>query len=165
MLVSAGGSNAGFVWAADGRMDWRRDIRVQPSSTSTVRLVTMTKEGTAEASVYRSFMDDKGLTMLAATGSTNIKYPRRVRGGYGLTIDTAPNLTLTDASTEAELQSTLDGITWTTQLEVRHNAIGFFAATPVAKPTVSGAKASNAAVASLLTALAKLGLIADSTSA
>lgn len=43
--------------------------------------------------------------------------------------------------------------------------MGFYAATPVAKPTVSGAKGSNAALGSLLTALANLGLITDSSSA
>lgn len=43
--------------------------------------------------------------------------------------------------------------------------MGFYAATPVAKPTVSGAKGGNAALGSLLTQLAALGLITDSTSA
>jgi hypothetical protein len=43
--------------------------------------------------------------------------------------------------------------------------IGFYGATPVAKPTVSGAKGSNAALGSLMTALSTLGLVTDSTSA
>jgi hypothetical protein len=42
---------------------------------------------------------------------------------------------------------------------------GFFGATPVAKPTVTGSRGGNAAVASLLTALANLGLITDGSSA
>lgn len=41
---------------------------------------------------------------------------------------------------------------------------GFFGATPVAKQTVSGSRGGNAALASLLTGLANLGLITDSTS-
>jgi hypothetical protein len=36
---------------------------------------------------------------------------------------------------------------------------------PAAKPTVSGAKGSNAALASLMTALAAYGLVTDSTTA
>lgn len=40
---------------------------------------------------------------------------------------------------------------------------GFYNATPVAKPTVTGAKGGNAALTSLLTALASLGLITDSS--
>lgn len=42
--------------------------------------------------------------------------------------------------------------------------IGFFGASPAAKPTVSGSKGANAALTSLLTALATLGLVTDSTS-
>jgi hypothetical protein len=41
--------------------------------------------------------------------------------------------------------------------------IGFFGATATAKPTVSGSRGGNAALASLCTALANLGLITDST--
>jgi hypothetical protein len=43
--------------------------------------------------------------------------------------------------------------------------VGFFGGTPVVKPTVSGAKGSNAALGSLLTQLASLGLITDSSTA
>lgn len=44
--------------------------------------------------------------------------------------------------------------------------LGFFgAAAPVARPTVTGSRGGNAALASLLTALASMGLIVDSTSA
>lgn len=43
--------------------------------------------------------------------------------------------------------------------------IGMFGATPVAKQTVSGSRGANAALASLLTALAAFGWITDSTSA
>lgn len=45
------------------------------------------------------------------------------------------------------------------------NQVGFFGATPVGRPTVSGAKGGNATLASLVTALANLGLITDSTTA
>jgi hypothetical protein len=43
--------------------------------------------------------------------------------------------------------------------------IGFNNTVPIAKPTVTGAKGSNAALASLLTALAAYGLVTDSTTA
>lgn len=42
---------------------------------------------------------------------------------------------------------------------------GFFGATPTTKPTVTGSRGGNAALASLLSALATLGLITDSSSA
>ena len=41
--------------------------------------------------------------------------------------------------------------------------IGFYNTAPIAKPTVTGSRGGNAAIASLLTALANLGLITDST--
>lgn len=43
--------------------------------------------------------------------------------------------------------------------------VGFYGTTPVAKPTATGSRGGNAALASLLTALANLGLLVDSTSA
>jgi hypothetical protein len=41
--------------------------------------------------------------------------------------------------------------------------IAFYGATPVAKPTVTGSKGSNAALASLIAQLVALGLITDTT--
>lgn len=41
--------------------------------------------------------------------------------------------------------------------------IGFLGANPLARPTVTGGRGGNAALASLLTALANLGLVTDST--
>lgn len=43
--------------------------------------------------------------------------------------------------------------------------IGFFAATPAVKPTITGTRADTAALADLLTELATLGLITDSSTA
>lgn len=43
--------------------------------------------------------------------------------------------------------------------------VGFNGSAPIAKPTISGSRGGNAALASLLTALASQGLITDSTSA
>lgn len=45
------------------------------------------------------------------------------------------------------------------------NKLGFHGATPVAQQTVTGSRGGNAALADLLTKLANLGLIVDSTSA
>ena len=51
----------------------------------------------------------------------------------------------------------------TRPLTLGSNAIGFYGTTPAAKPTITGAKSGNAALTSLLTQLAALGLITDST--
>lgn len=46
-----------------------------------------------------------------------------------------------------------------------NNTLAFYNGTPTAKPTVSGSRGGNAALQSLCSALATLGLITDSTSA
>ena len=50
-------------------------------------------------------------------------------------------------------------------LRVDLGSIGFYGTSPVGKPTVTGSRAGNAALASLLTGLAAQGLITDSTTA
>lgn len=45
------------------------------------------------------------------------------------------------------------------------STVGFYGAAPVARATVTGSRGGNAALASLLTALAGCGLIVDSTTA
>ena len=43
--------------------------------------------------------------------------------------------------------------------------VGFYGTSPISKPTMTGSRGGNAALASLLTALSQLGLIVDNTSA
>ncbi len=86
-----------------------------------------------------------------------------------LVLDNTPNtgvslimrLGSNDANTNFEVQSnaevallTIDGA----------GSMGFFGAAPAPKPDVSGSRAGNAALADLLTELATLGLITDSSS-
>lgn len=49
-------------------------------------------------------------------------------------------------------------------IAISSGTLGFYSATPVAKQTVTGSRGANAALASLMTALANLGLVTDSTS-
>lgn len=49
------------------------------------------------------------------------------------------------------------------RLEWDNTGLGFFGVAPIARPTVTGSRAANAALASLCTQLAALGLIIDST--
>ncbi len=58
--------------------------------------------------------------------------------------------------------STIDITAAGTQLT---GSLGFYGATPAAKPTVTGTRDANAGLASILTQLATLGLITDSTTA
>jgi len=56
------------------------------------------------------------------------------------------------------------GTAGTAQVQVNDTGLGFFSGTPIAKPTVTGSRGGNAALQSLLTQLANLGLITDSSS-
>lgn len=51
------------------------------------------------------------------------------------------------------------------KFQINSTGIGFYGTTPIAKPAPTGSRGGNAALASLLTQLANLGLITDSTSA
>ena len=65
--------------------------------------------------------------------------------------------------------SSFDGLVFRAQnldrMFITSTGLGFNGTAAVAKPTVSGAKGSNAALASLLTALAAYGLVTDSSTA
>ena len=91
------------------------------------------------------------VTVLApGTASAPPANPVAATGGSG----SGCTLTLTWSSTSNGLSLNPTG-----------QKIGFNGATPAAKPTVSGSRAANAALASLLTALAGYGLVTDSSTA
>ena len=92
---------------------------------------------------------------VTATGGTVTAEAMRLQDSGILTIGA------TAASGTAKLQVT--GGTSTDTLAVSGNA-GFFGTAATTKPTVTGSKGANAALTSLMTALAGLGLVVDSTS-
>jgi hypothetical protein len=49
------------------------------------------------------------------------------------------------------------------QVATTGGSVGFYGTTPISKPTITGSRGGNAALANLLTQLAALGLITDST--
>lgn len=65
----------------------------------------------------------------------------------------------------AGLSGTADSYSTNVMFQALGNKLAFNGATPITKPTVTGSRGGNAALASLLTALATLGLITDSTTA
>lgn len=77
--------------------------------------------------------------------------------GSGLTLNLAWNTTAKALS----LQPSGGAV----RVAAAAGTLGFYNTTPVAKQTVSGSRGGNAALASLLTALASYGLVTDSTTA
>ncbi|MCA3003785.1 MAG: hypothetical protein IOD15_00290 [Phycisphaerales bacterium] len=114
---------------------------------------TYTSPISAKLSVVNATATDVVLVARAASGqSANIFETRDASNNPLTTIATTGALTVRQNSSTVRIQT--DG-----------TGIGFFGVTPVARPAVTGSRGGNAALASLLTQLASLGLITDSTTA
>lgn len=83
-------------------------------------------------------------------------------GGFGMGV-TSGRLNVVSGGNVVLVGGGGDSLTASSSGVTINTIVGFNNATPIAKPTISGSKASNAALASLLTALASYGLITDST--
>lgn len=129
------------------------------------------------------FLDDASVEILRV-GDTSSTYQVRVTGDANVTdnlvvggdLSAAGNVLFTGATVDFDnADVTMDGdLTGTggvflwensgnARLEMDGTGIGFFGSTPIARPTVVGAKGGNAALADLLSELANLGLITDLT--
>lgn len=98
-------------------------------------------------------------------GRNNVKSADVSLLDWGITA--TDDLYLGDASYDAIVRGTtvaLDG-GGSTRVKADSTGLGFFGATPVAKPTITGSRGGNAALASALTAGANLGLWTDSSTA
>lgn len=87
--------------------------------------------------------------------------PEPVGIGASLAISNGQLIVNTDAIAPTDSPSFTGEVT----LGSGTSAIGFFGATPTARPTVSGARGGNTALTSLLAALAALGLVTDASTA
>lgn len=84
--------------------------------------------------------------------------------GGGLTIWSVTGSTYDFSLLSAAGSHVMNIMTGTINVKFQ-GAVGFNGTNPLAKPTISGSRGGNAALASLLTALANYGLITDSTTA
>lgn len=101
----------------------------------------------------------------ALSGSEELRVVGQTRLEGALTVTTG-GIGVTGSSAFNDGLTVLNGFTLSTgsfsTANVNH---GFFGSTPIARPTVSGSRGGNAALADLLSELANLGLITDSTTA
>ena len=117
------------------------------------------------------------LMMTPDGGTTRFIAQFKESGGSGFVNWVMPGATLNQLLANAELQVSSAagtplrlGVVGTPEI-IRCEApagvrkIGFFSAPPQARPTVTGSRGGNAALASLISALAQLGLITDGSSA
>lgn len=108
-----------------------------------------------------------GVEQFRIAGSTG---PEILQAGAGVNVGT---LSVRGAATNADVALLGKGTggvriqsgDGTMKIRVNNTGIGFNASTPIAKPEVTGSRDGNAALASLLSALASYGLIIDGTTA
>jgi hypothetical protein len=135
---------------------------------TTVPAVKLHLKASSNAPVLRMVQDntdDYGYSLQVDSSDGHLKLKRFNAGS-----DTSVPVTLTSPG-NLLIGTTTDGMTSGGSLAIaqdlahRGTKTGFYNTTPVTKPTVTGSRGGNAALASLLTALASTGLITDSTTA
>jgi hypothetical protein len=117
-----------------------------------------------------------GETVVAKFNASTPNAQNAAIGAY-LGVNSGPALELADGANTYRVDINATNLRWlkagvavlmtldlTGKLSVS-GSVGFNGTAPLAKPTVTGAKGSNAALASLLTALAATGILTDSSTA
>lgn len=127
------------------------------SGSEVLRSVGATRlEGTT--SVIGATVDlDNNKSYRASDGTTQRNLAKYDSGGVAQFAENGATGAVVDA---AYVQLKYNG---TVRFSVDTNGLGFYGAVPSAKPTIVGAKGGNVALANLITALATLGLLIDST--
>ena len=152
LLISAGGSNAGFIKADDGRIDWRRDITIRDRDGSTVSGLKVGENSAyatwGDTAGYWAQYDKKSVNFWSPSGGGS-HWPFRIQtGGSYLQVHTGPAGAYGAAPT-------------TSVLRFQHDKLAFFAAAPVKKTgwaTATGTK-SRATFSSDSVTLASLAAV------
>lgn len=148
-------SSGGLTIYANGAVSFDIDSSGNMSFGSTTKTNKWSVQGTSGALGFNTTGDT-----LAFSGS-GFSYINVAATNGRLVMQASGTNGAVQIDAKANALVTING---TDRIQANGTGLGFFAASPVAKPTVSGSRDSNAALASLLTALASLGLVTDSTS-
>jgi hypothetical protein len=124
--------------------------------TAATSAVAISSSGNAITTPDSTYLQ-MGQTNIPAVGLFRIPHNVIVLGGRNST-NSADNILITYGAVAAN-ELNLYGAIRTTG----PTALGFYNTAPIAKPTLTGAKSGNAALASVCTQLAALGLVTDST--
>lgn len=145
-------------------------ITVTQQATSDKIMVLQAASGGAAAYLECLHFNTARQIALLHTGIVEAGAFQASGSGLNINIPNGGDMKLRDgaSNTMAQFSHTAGGFvanSGTKRFEWDSNGIGFFAATPVAKQSITGSRGGNAALADLLTKLALAGLITDSTSA
>lgn len=162
---SANAVEFGFVDGNTGRLSWWKDIRTTaPSAGAAPRVGVADEVATYPSESYlkaKTSADVGAFFYKSTDGSTNSFWHGRIvldstNANY-MKFKMPDGPVTQDAAGTLKTMFTLAGGVGST------GGIGFYGATPVAKQTITGSRGSNAALADLLTKLANMGVITDST--
>lgn len=145
-------------------------ITVTQQATSDKIMVLQAASGGAAAYLECLHFNTARQIALLHTGVVEAGAFQASGSGLNINIPNGGDMKLRDgaSNTMAQFSHAAGGFvanSGTKRFEWDSNGIGFFAATPVAKQSITGSRGGNAALADLLTKLALAGLITDSTSA
>jgi hypothetical protein len=172
MFIGDGVAGQGVAVSIQGAASSARQIRWYTGNASTpnqrmlIGMVNTESGSNAGANFSLSFYDDTGtflntpILITRSTGLVTMANGASITGGT-LTGSFAGTPTFSGVVT---FTSAGTGVGFSTNVRFS-NQVGFNNTAPIVKPTVTGAKGSNAALASLMTALAAYGLVTDSTTA
>lgn len=155
LYVSDPNGEAGRIIASNGQMLWQRNIRIRNQASGEVvsYLELSTSSASSASTTRKNWIANNGETTFSPTGSAGVYYPyRSTRSGNIWVFQVAPTIT---AASPTNPNPTDDSPTWSTLLGMRYEGgaakLGFFGATPVAKPTgvAVTAEAIHAALVSL----------------
>jgi hypothetical protein len=185
------GGDQGGVYAIATSTVGKVALQVNPVGTQTSVVVEILANGLSSGpanlnvQASDSTFGITGLTLDSAGQSISLK-----TGGVSTaSLDASGNWLATGTVRGASLQALSSSHGWTIQIEgsntvvrslaganplvfacddlgelsIQAPKLGFYATSAISKPTVTGSKAGNAALGSLMTALANLGLVTNST--
>jgi hypothetical protein len=133
-------------------------------SVPNVRAVSATVAAGGSGYILNEYLTDAmgNLWQVASRTGSAVATVTLIQTHYAAAAPTNPVATLSGNGTGCTLNLTT-AATGSLNLSDTGQKLGFFGATAVVKPTVTGSKGANAALASLLTALANFGILTDSS--
>jgi hypothetical protein len=133
---------------------------VQPYGPDAAIQYRMSSKGAADVTVYTG--SQGVLAGVFQHVPSGVVYPRFEPG---LTGDMPTIRGVGETNTGLRLSASGTGLILSASAHRFNANVGFYGTTPIAKPTITGSRGGNAALASLMTALAAFGIVTDSTTA
>lgn len=147
-LQSTGSAAVDTFWSVSGPARFGLDLSFGDFSSNSQAAITLKVDQRIYGNVAAS--DPSGLSRFPTLTNDYLGYSSSI-SGWLFVVGNVPSLQVTNSQ-----------VTSTVAVKMTAN-VGFFGTTPGGKPTITGAKAGNAALTSLLAGLSGLGLVNDTT--